>query len=1224
MARSSGPLSAILLAGLLEGPALGQTFVVSGRVTNEGESVAATIAVFVYDRETNQPIADHTLVTDASGTYSVQVPRSRINLFVTPPVESRLVREEFFNVDIDRDRTIDVELTRLISISGLVRPPVGAEVELWSLSRTQRYAATSTDGTFRIEAAPDQYSIHLRGHAIKPSHTYVDARAGDISGVVVEPANTDEPFAPITPPIASLISISPAGADGVSDVTGQAGAVLPRSAVYVANLQTAQISITTSDPSGAFATRMFAPSGSFISIKHDNTGRYAPQGFPSMDVAPATVLYVPPPAGMLATTGYLVAGLPSVSRIGPLGAHDRGQWRLSMAATPALEPGRLAALSGSLVVDSKNLETLPDLSSVAISIRLEVERIFDAAGTHLAADTFRSSTMTRTGLPIEGAHGRQVTFEEAHVEALRRAAPSRLEADWQGGLGIPAEPGVYRITVSVSASGIPTTGTFRDVFPFATEGIQGCISPLFVFRVGDVRPHLFWAALMNDGSNGSRGAVSLEDKNRHGIASHVLTTSERPIFTRGTFRLEPFLPMLSTSNGNLADIPQLALRLPGGSLHVTVRRPDGVVDDLGSAPFRQTMSRTPSTRGGMPMSGVGNSTAHAGDWLELITLDPRFTYTFPAYGRYVVTMTGQVEDVWGNVYTGGGEYEIYAARVLDIETGTLPGTPLTRTGSVNTTVVVQPPVPADITIRFQVAGSAGSVQTIRGRANRFGIFTHGGGVTPPEAGEYRMDVEAGYTDEEGTLWMGSQTWGSVVQSDHPQRTTHGRRGFDTISGDQPQWMDIRTQRTNSHHLMFPFHTGDVAWMEKNDTTAMQVAVSVQDDAGDLAARVRARAGGIPDFERRVSVGEIPLFSTCDQGGMPAGCQWGYFYAHAQRPGVRVREIVTEDISLGYWRFQDAYQGQFGTGINGDLPNDFKFQFGGAVYRDMSDGFSYYGGYGSLWVMLPLDDMRGRLFPPFPGNGGGPLMTLKGKPIDLFLHPTAVRPGSVLERNQIVSFAGQAAPTLPAKVEIVVTSPSGKTRTLGGQASNIGYLDAGDFPADEIGVWRAQVRATFDGRISAGQMQPPYPTGDVLGSRDGEFSFYVVKRDSEPLSLAAMPAFVRPAAGAIPFTIVPPPGLTDMQLAYTTTMPGFILEEGTTSGLTYVYDAPRLARDFPNLDLYDTDGLAGVDTITISFLLSGTDSEGLRQHYARQIVLQGEELQMPGQRPLPPARRRAAR
>lgn len=57
---------------------------------------------------------------------------------------------------------------------------------------------------------------------------------------------------------------------------------------------------------------------------------------------------------------------------------------------------------------------------------------------------------------------------------------------------------------------------------------------------------------------------------------------------------------------------------------------------------------------------------------------------------------------------------------------------------------------------------------------------------------------------------------------------------------------------------------------------------------------------------------------------------------------------------------------------------------------------------------------------------------------------------------------------------------------------------------------------------------------------------------------------------------------------------------------------KFAKDFPHLDLYDLDGHAGADTITISFLVSGANGEGKTKHFARQIVIQGEELQMPPQ------------
>lgn len=456
---------------------------------------------------------------------------------------------------------------------------------------------------------------------------------------------------------------------------------------------------------------------------------------------------------------------------------------------------------------------------------------------------------------------------------------------------------------------------------------------------------------------------------------------------------------------------------------------------------------------------------------------------------------------------------------------------------------------------------------------------------------------------------------------------------------RPQWF-FRSQTAANpipqSHVFFPFHSGDATWMQKSDATITAITFQEQ-TPGELTTLLRPRWNNDTIFDVRAADGEIPLFSSRPDGIDPIVDPtkvdvWGYSYRSVQRPGVRVREQIVEDqLPSLYWRFHEQYGRQPGVGSRGDEPNDFKFQFGGAALYGPAVGMPRYAIYGSLFVLVPDDDSGGgtRTFPPFQGNGGGPsggpLFKLKNREIDMFFHPTAVRPGTILEQGNVASFAGQIGPTLPSKVEIVLSSPLGRLRTISGQANKVGYFyqPSTDFVVDEPGVWRAKVKVWHDGRTSAGQVTPPYPTGDVLGSREGEFFFYVVDRASPQLELAPMPQFVRPADGPITFTLLPPAGLTNIELYHTTVMPGFILEEGNLPILRYTYDAQKLARDFPNLDLHDADGFAGADTITISFFLSGTDPAGARRHFGRQIVLQGEELQMPEQKPRPrtrPARR----
>ena len=109
------------------------------------------------------------------------------------------------------------------------------------------------------------------------------------------------------------------------------------------------------------------------------------------------------------------------------------------------------------------------------------------------------------------------------------------------------------------------------------------------------------------------------------------------------------------------------------------------------------------------------------------------------------------------------------------------------------------------------------------------------------------------------------------------------------------------------------------------------------------------------------------------------------------------------------------------------------------------------------------------------------------------------------------------PELPSKIEVVFTSPSGLTRTVRGQANAIGWFHdpRHDFAAGESGVWKAKMKLLFDGHTSAGQVTEPFPTGDVLGSRDGEFFFYVVDGDAPQLTVSANAgSTVRPADGPV--------------------------------------------------------------------------------------------------------------
>ena len=398
--------------------------------------------------------------------------------------------------------------------------------------------------------------------------------------------------------------------------------------------------------------------------------------------------------------------------------------------------------------------------------------------------------------------------------------------------------------------------------------------------------------------------------------------------------------------------------------------------------------------------------------------------------------------------------------------------------------------------------------SVAGTANRFGYFDGAGkAFEMTEAGEYLVSSRASYTDAEGRLWIGARRWGSGVASASPVLIAHGRRGRDgqPLFSERRAWFsDLSTGRVadDQGHINFPYHSGDIVWATEEDS--VQLRVTVQDLEGRIAGLLEERHDQSsyeqhPNIQGRGVDGELPLILSTSNGldapfALSAIDQWGYAYRSALCPGVRVRETVGTDGGFApYWGFQEQYLAQRGMGVESDLPNDIKWLFGAAVFKRPDLGIAEVAIYGSLWVLITDEDPVGsRVFPAFQGAAGGPsggpIITLKGQEIDLFLLPTAVRPGTILEVGDRFVFAGQVGPALASKVTATVTSPSGRVYEISGQANSIGYFTdpASDFVVDEPGVWTVHVAVLHDGMTSAGPVEPPYPTGGVLGSADGRF------------------------------------------------------------------------------------------------------------------------------------------
>ena len=1054
------------------------------------------------------------------------------------------------------------------------------------------------------------------------------------------------PFVPDDPPKAALINISPPTADGEVTLRGEAGSVAPHSAIVAITLDTGHFTTTHATVNGSFTATLFAPAGTSVLIKADPFGPNVADLLdcdPGADCGgaiaalPGTILRVADPTG---------SGIP----IGGAGRTNFGKRHLpawtfrGSLATHTLVPGDPLRVQGTVRVDSSVLQGVDALQVVT---HLGLERTDRSSLLH---ETSASTVLTPTGLPIE-REGRWWANDFVQYGEFPLVKTASTQAESEITLTLPLPPdlpaGYYRPFLMIDFPDMPAENPLSpDRLETRQENQRLLVLP--VIKVGNpAPPRLPWMLLLDTLSNGSRGVVAEEDVDRFGIAQRILTSSETFVIPRLdaasgqplTYRLEPFAPTVSLaagSGGHPPNSPRIPFRFPSGNLTVRIGHPDGTETVLGPTPFAQPRVKSLVDEEGRLFDSGGGHIHHV---YQLSTLDPRFAVAFTQDGLHTITVEGTIDDIWGHTWTGGGTYEVHVGQVLALDTAVLPGTHFEVGDGFNPGLVISPPMTAEVEVRFQHIPHSDIDQlqerVIRGRTNRFGYFQPAGNsVVFDQPGEYRVDIMVRGRDAQGQLWMGSRTWGGVVAPVNPTIVAHGRRGIDAQETIGPQWfsrdqLGILVSVGDGGHVHIPFQSGDVQWLENADSTVP--LVTFHDPSRHLTELLRQRGGedfprglGAGSFAERVVAGEAPLFSSRPDGIDPFFDPseidlWAYSYLSVQRPLVRVREEIGEENILNpYWRFDERYANQIGVGKHGDLPGEIKFQYGAAVLHGSALDQSHYAIYGSLFILVPDDDPTGsRTFPPFQGNGGGPsggpLFTLKGEEIDLFIHLTGVRPGSVLETGNTFALVGAVGPTLPAKVAYTVTAPDGSQRTFRGQANEIGYYyePVDNFIVDQPGRYTVDLQVTYDGRTSAGQVTAPFPQGDVLGTAHGRFSVYVVSPHSTPLEVD-MPRHDFLTAPA-DFTVTATPA-TDMRLTgghMTALMPGVVLEDGPLSvrnnRLTYDYDPVGLAAGVSILDVERFGEPVAADVVTVSLFGEGTDSEGQPSYAARVVTLHGAEF-----------------
>jgi len=1086
------------------------------------------------------------------------------------------------------------------------------------------------------------------------------------------------------PPDAAKIAIGAADQDGFASVTGAPGAVPPYATVWIENLDARNVVLTDADAQGAFQATLFAPPGSSVMVKVDPSGTIARMVYGRMRTGcPDDGSEINPLWGTILPAGGTKPGTGSLQPFSAVGSFRECTawtgwwldgtlelWSFGLSSGLSAYPGDSGRIRGTVRFVSSALETA-SLASLSAAMHFNLVRMFDDDGSPAAWRMwFNSYLFTPTGLPIElESHARRVGIGHVELTGFRRISDCCVEADFSVNFSIPmwVDSGQYQVLAYLDRQGshnIPLgfgEATINTWYHWDPE------TALPQIAIGDPSaPRIPWALFGDVPINGNRGITAREDADDFVMPNRVVTPTHLPIVppideVSGApiaYRLDLGSHWISASERRTPCPPHIPLALPSGQLAVHVARPDGTAHTLGPAPIRQSLVTTPTTPGGSP---IDHGTGQISDLYHISTMDEAFEYVFDQWGEYTLTFTGSIADIYGIEYPIESTYDFIVARVLDLDPAQLPTTPFVVGDSLAPGLHVFPAVPADVEIRLTHMPYSDplrvEIHTIKGRANRYGVFApdSSDAYRFDQPGEYRIDYTATYRAEDGTLWAGTMTWGTVVADGYPPLTAHGRRGMDyTTNGridDMPAWFEVFDLPSNKRGIenYYPYFSGDIHWgnEDRSPGDSIHSVITIEDNTPDerfydaLIDRWSHNVSGYrnpPDdpptlsgLLKRIDVGEAPLFITTSDGSDPRDNpdridMWAYWYGSSERPDVRVREIISVDsIGTAYWRFNDTYGYQLGESAEGDVPGDLKWEFGGAVFRLPDEGVATYGVYSSLWALLPHGDPIGaRVTPPFQDAtgasiNGGPIMELLGEDIDMLFLPKALRPGDILELGDTVAFSGHVGPPLDSRVEVRMTSPSGIARDAVLRANEIGWVydRSFDFSANEVGRWTVDVFVVHDRPYVGNGVTPTaHNTGTVLGTL-GEFSFYVVETGQPPITITS------PSPGRLPW----PEGKLDMGnrirpiVIRGTAFPGAdaiyvtVHDKGTVmvqrtlspdanGNFAFTYDAEQLHRSFPFVSLTAREGYwEGLSNeVAITFLAVGGGNA-----QAAAVTLIGEEV-----------------
>ncbi|MCL5027156.1 MAG: hypothetical protein M1531_11815, partial [Chloroflexi bacterium] len=629
-------------------------------------------------------------------------------------------------------------------------------------------------------------------------------------------------------------------------------------------------------------------------------------------------------------------------------AHDGhteyGDWHAEASvSSSAWQPGTPLSIGVALTLAGGHLAGLEARAGKIdqLCMLVTAERSFDADGwVRLAGDERMSTLLTPTGLAIEGGVSSALTNRLGYpyrtpLDELQNRPASSL-VDVEGGqqvrfainTSLPDDlpPGIYRLRLDFGVVANKRRYSLNgDAFaqrPPARERQVDCqmySSPIRAsgthasgqwVDASAIQPRIPWLLLAGYNSNGYRGVVADEDQGRFAMSERNLIPDEviLPLYgergNRLAYSLEPQFPI---------DIIDPRNNIPwdygSGELSVQVTGPDGETTDLGTAPF-------------VEKRGFGSTTRQ-----------PAFAAWRPAgYGRYTVTATGWIADIWGNRYQGGGTYHFWIAKRMTLATATFQGQSYPAGSRYGRDIGFAPAVPADVEVTATLYPDSDPALartiTYSGKATPGGIFGAAQGMQPlvlDAPGEYHAHVLATYTDPDGHLWVCSMRHAGVVYPQDSPIIAHGKklpvnnkkdlvdRGETHFEGYVEPGDDFR----HLDHINFPYQAGDALLIASEHQGANKIEpVMTYEVAGENRPYDRRiQAIGVTNIQtksaNRYAPHMFPEYITDIE----------YYYGSAARPGFMSRFLVGDSgVRAPYWPTSpNRFGGQINTSANGDLP-----------------------------------------------------------------------------------------------------------------------------------------------------------------------------------------------------------------------------------------------------------------------------------------------------------------